>query len=271
MLVVALQFFAGDWWRAMKLARLLADLEQRRRDDVCLLFVRTMECPVTRILDETISRCSDSFHVESLVLRPDTPERRERWGLLGRWPVGANVLWQGAVDYFLRSLDSRWTSLFTVDGGDSVPTCREWLDVLLEDHAKTVEAGLGITGQVGMDGIGRWHVNLNQVVERSFFSARPEVVEMPAGAHLWEPIDMYRAGVFLPACRASTVIRSDWRYVGAKLSDFSVVSKSSAWWHGCKDGNIVDLAREHIVGYVRTRPAPLDLGRASDVVVASSC
>jgi hypothetical protein len=269
MLVVALQYYFGDWWRAMGLARLLADLERRRRDDVCLLFVRTTECPVTRILDETISRCSDSFHVESLVVRPDTPERVARWDKLGRWPVGSNVLWQGAVDYFLRRMDTRWTALFTVDGGDSVPTCREWLDVLLEDHSKTVAEGLGVTGQVGVDGLGRWHVNLNHVTERSFLEAHPEVLEMPSGTHLWEPIDMYRASVFLPACRASTVIRSDWRYVGVSPSDFLEVSRSSAWWHGCKDGNLVDLAREHVLGGERPRPSPLDLGRATDVVAAA--
>jgi hypothetical protein len=268
MLVVAVQFFTGDWFRAMKLARLLADFEQRRRDDVCLLFVRTTECPATRVLDDVVARCSEVFHVESLVVRPDTPERRERWGLLGRWPVGANVLWQGAVEYFLHRMDSRWSTLFTVDGGDSVPTCREWLDVLLEDHAKTVAAGLGVTGQVGMDGIGRWHVNLNQVVERTFLNAHPEVVEMPVGVHLWEPIDMYRAGVFLPECRASTVIRSDWRYVGASLSDFTEVSRNSAWWHGCKDGNFVDLAREYVFGGGGPRSRPLDLGRATDFVAS---
>jgi hypothetical protein len=263
MLVVALQFFSGDWFRAAKLARLLADVEQRRRDDVCLLFVRTTECPATRLLDETVARCSEVFHVESLVVRPDTLERQERWDRLGRWPVGPNVLWTGAVEYFLRSMGPQWSTLFTVDGGDSVPLLRDWIDVLVADHARTVRAGLGVTGWVGKDGLGRWHVNLNLVAERTFLEAHGELLVMPAGEHVSEPIDMYHADVFMPACRVSTVVRSDWRYVGARRADLEAVAAQSAWWHGCKDGNLVDLAREYVFGGERTRPVVLDLGRAT--------
>jgi hypothetical protein len=273
MLVIALQFFTGDWWRAMKLARFLADLERRRRDDVCLLFVRTIECPVTRVLESAITRCSEVFHVESLVVRPDTPERVERWDRLGRWPVGPNVLWTGAVEYFLRDMGPQWTTLFTVDGGDSVPLHRDWVDVLCEDHARTVREGLGITGWVGRDGLGRWHVNLNLLAERSFLEAHQgELLEMPAGEHVCEPIDMYRAGLFLSACRASTVVRSDWRYVGARQSDLAAVAGQSAWWHGCRDGDLVDLARVHVLGEDRPRPEVLDLGRATNLAAgATSC
>jgi hypothetical protein len=267
MLVIALQFYTGDWFRAMKLARLLADLESRRRDDVCLLFVRTTECPATRLLDDVIARCSEVFHVESLVIRPDIPERRERWDRLGRWPVGPNVLWTGAVEYFLRGMGPQWTTLFTVDGGDSVPLHRDWVDVLREDHARTVRDGLGVTGWVGMDGLGRWHVNLNLVAERSFLEAHQgELLEMPAGEHVCEPVDMYYAGVFLSSCRASTVVRNDWRHVGSCRADIEVLAGQSAWWHGCRDGNVVDLARSHVFGAQRPWPEVLDLGRAIDLV-----
>ena len=266
MLVIAVQFYSGDWLRAVSLARLLADLEQRRRDDVCLLFVRTTECPETRVLDDVIARCAEVFHVESLVVRPDTPERRERWDRLGKWPVGPNVLWTGAVDYFLRCMGPQWTSLFTVDGGDSAPLHRDWVDVLREDHARTVRQGLGVTGWVSMDGLGRWHVNLNLVAERSFLEGHPELLEMPAGKDVYEPVDMYRAASFLGTCRASTVVRSDWRYSGARRSDLEAVSGQSAWWHGCRVGNLVDLARGHVLGEERSLPVPLDLGSALDLV-----
>jgi hypothetical protein len=263
MLVIALQFYVGDWYKSMKLARLLAALERRRRDDVCLLFVRTSECPSTRYLDDTVARCSEVFHVESLVIGPDTLERRERWDRLSRWPVGPNVLWTGAVEHFLRVMDPRWTTLFTVDGGDSVPLHRDWVDVLCDDHARTVRDGLGVTGWVSKDGLGRWHVNLNLVAERSFLAAHGALLEMPTGMHVSEPIDMYHDGLFLSACRASTVIRSDWRYVGASQSDLEEVSRQSVWWHGCRDGNVVDLAREHVLCEKTPRPSVLDLGRAT--------
>jgi hypothetical protein len=273
MLVIALQFYVGDWYKSMKLARLLADLERRRRDDVCLLFVRTTECPASRYLNETVARCSEVFHVESLVVRSDTPERRERWGRLGTWPVGPNVLWTGAVEYFLRSMGSRWATLFTVDGGDSVPLHRDWADILVGDHAETVRGGLGITGWVGRDGLARWHVNLNLLASRSFLEANHgELLAMPAGEHLHEPVDMYHADLFLSACRASTVVRNDWRRAGARRAELEAVAGQSAWWHGCKDGNVIDLARAHVLGADRPRPEVLDLGRATDLAAgASSC
>lgn len=264
-MVVALQFYSRDWWRAAKLARLLADLEQRRRDDVCLLFVRTTECPATRYLEDTIARCAEVFHVESLVIHPDTEARRERWGQLALavWPVGCNVLWAGAAEYVLRGTSAQWTTVFFVDGGDGAPLHRNWVDLALSDHYKTLRAGLSVTGSVLQDGCGRWHVNGNVLVEKSFLDANPEVLVMPGDRVGW---DVHHASSFLPECRASTLVHCDWRQVGARAGKFPEVAAHSAWWHGCKDGNFVDLAREYVLGGARPRPAVLDLGRASDVV-----
>ena len=39
MLVVALQFYTGDWYMATKLARLFVGLEDQRRDDVGYQYV----------------------------------------------------------------------------------------------------------------------------------------------------------------------------------------------------------------------------------------
>jgi hypothetical protein len=269
MLVIAVQFYSRDWWRAMKLLRLLADAEKRRRDDACLLLVRTTECPVTRYLDDMVSRCSEVFHVESLVLRPDTEARRARWDELDHWPVGCNVLWAGAAEYFLRDMGSQWSTIFFVDGGDGVPLHREWVDVFVEDHARTLRAGQSVTGAVFRDGLGRWHANGNVVVERSFLKSHPEVLAMPEGREAW---DVHHAPSVLPGCRASSIVCCGWRQVGARAEYFPEASKHSAWWHGCKDGNFVDLARAHVLGEDRPRPEILDFGRAADLAAgASSC
>lgn len=269
MLVVALQFYTGDWYRAMKLAELMRSLESRRRRDVALLFVRTTELHAGRFIDEEIARCSEIFPTESVVLGPDTPERRERWGSLSKWPVGCNVLWQGTVDHFLDRMDPRWTSIFTVDGGDSAPVCRDWLDVLVEDHGRTLVAGKQVTGWVSRDGFGRWHANLNCVYERSFFAQYPEVREMPAGADTYEPIDMYRREAILSACRASSSIFSSWRTMGVGPAHFAKVAEKSAWWHGCKDGDFVEKARGFVSSLPRGyRPAVEDLGPASAMSAA---
>jgi hypothetical protein len=165
-------------------------------------------------------------------------------------------------------MGSQWTAIFTVDGGDSVPLHRDWVDILIEDHSRTVGAGLGITGWVSRDGLGRWHVNLNLVAERSFLEAHAELLAMPGGKYVYETIDTYWAGVFMASGRASTVIRSDWRYSGVSQSVLEALSGQSAWWHGCKDGNLVDLARAHVLGEERARPVIRDLGTASDLAGA---
>lgn len=253
----------------MKLARLLADVEARRRDDVCLLFVRTTECPVTRLLDDVIARCSEVFHVESLVIRPDTEARRARWGDLATWPVGCNVLWAGAAEYFLRMAE-HWTTIFFVDGGDGVPLHREWVDVAVEDHARTLRAGLSVTGAVFRDGVGRWHANGNVFVERSFLQAHPEVLAMPEPREAW---DVYYAPSVMPECRASTVVCCGWRQVGVHLGHFPAAAEHSAWWHGNKDGNFVDLARDYLLGGMSPqgpRPEVQDLGRASDLAAGAT-
>ena len=259
MLVVALQFYTGDWYRSMKLARLLADLEDGRRDDVALVFVRTTECPGGSIVSDVVRRCSEVFHVEEVVIRPDTPARRARWGELDKWPVGCNVLWQGAAEHFL-AMDSRWTSLLTVDGGDGVPLHRKWVDLLVEDHGRTVAAGLQVTGHVRMDGFGKWHVNGNLVLERSFFADHPEVLLMPEPR---EPWDMYYREVVLPASRGSSALRCDWKLVGLRPERFAEVARESAWWHGYKDGNFVEMAREFIMGGSHPSPVLVDWGRGS--------
>lgn len=264
MLVVALQFYTGDWYKAMKLARLLADLEERRRENVTLVFVRTSECTGAKVIGEVVRRCSEVFFSEELVIYPDTPARRARWEHLNQWPVGPNVLLQGAVEHFL-GMDPRWTTFFSVDGGDSVPLHRDWLDILLADHQGTVDAGLQVTGNVRRDGLGRWHVNGNMVVERSFFAGHPEVAVMPEPR---EPYDMYYAPAYLSAGRGSSVLRCEWQKWGLRPERIAEVARESAWLHGYKDGNLVEMAREFLES---PHPAPVlvDRGRGSDLAVST--
>ena len=263
MLVIALQFYTGDWYKAMKLARLLADLETCKREDVALLFVRTTRCAGDKIITDVMRRCSGVFPVEEVVIRPDTPERRARWNDLSRWPVGCNVLWQGAAEHFLQ-MDSPWTSVFTVDGGDGVPLYRDWIDLLARDHQKTLDSGLLVTGDIRRDGIGRWHVNGNLIIERSFLADHPEVLVMPETLEAW---DTYYSSTYLPVSRGSSAFNCGWRQMGLRPEFFPKVAEKSVWWHGFKDGHFVDLARDFIFnGPAAHCLSVVDRGRASDIM-----
>ena len=263
MLVIALQFYTGDWYRAMKLVKLLADLEERRREDVSLVLVRTTECPGGKVVGEVARRCSEVFDVEELVIRPDTPARRARWGdsTGGRW--GATSCGRGPLSiswpWILagprcssstgvtgsRSTGTGWTSWWRTTGGDS-------------------DAGLQVTGDVFRDGIGRWHVNGNLVLERSFLATHPEVLVMPEPREAW---DTYYAAAYLPVSRCSSVVRCDWKRVGLRREFFPEVARKSAWWHGYKDGHLVDLARKFIFSEPTARfPSVVDRGSALDIM-----
>lgn len=145
---------------------------------------------------------------------------------------------------------------------------RDWIDCLVADHAKTLEAGLSVTGSVFPDGIGRWHVNGNVVMERSFLEACPDVMEMPEEDVAW---DVHQAPLILPHARSSTLVACGWRQVGVRLSHFPSVAEHSAWWHGCKDGNFVDMAREFIFQADRPLPQIEDLGKASSLARVPTC
>ena len=258
MLSIALQFYGGDWYKAMKLARLLADVEQNRRDDIALMFVRTDECPKNGLITETIRRCAEIFQVEDVILHPDTPEHEAKWWALNKWPIGCNILWAGAISHFLKNMDPRWTTIFTVDGGDGVPLHREWANLMIKDHLHTLHSNLEVTGRVFKDGLGRWHANGNMVIERSFVQQHPEVLDMPDDRTAW---DVWHADKILPHCRSSSAVRCDWKVVGLQPDVFPLAAKNAAWWHGYKDGHFVDMARKFIFSGTAA-----DLGNASPTI-----
>lgn len=247
----------------MKLARLLADVELRRRSDVVMMLVRTEDAPGASVARDVLRYCSRSFAVEDLVLRPDTADMRAAWSLQGRWPWGCNLLWAGAVRHFRDHMDMLDSDdVVTLDGGDGVPVHADWIDRISRDHAKTVVAGRSVTGCVFPDSIGRWHVNGNLVLRRSLLRCRPELLELPpldAGTEsAW---DCYHRRILMGECRASSVIRADWKVFGVRSHHLEEVSRSSAWWHGPKDGNLVDLARSHLA-VDRPGPELVDYGPA---------
>jgi len=259
-LVVALQYCHKDWLRAAKLAHLLADVERRRREDVCVLFVRATDVQPSRLMDDAIARCAEVFLVDHLVVRPDEPSRAAQWHNLGEWIAGSNILWTAAVEHIL-AMDPRWRTVFFVDGGDSAPLHRDWVDLLTADHALTVSRGLSVTGAL-RSCRGILHINGNQVVSRSFLEAHPEFTEVPAVCQEW---DVHHAATILPAARVSSVIYGGWRQYGADMLRVGEISAHSAWWHGVKDGVFVDVAREHVLGPERPRPVLVDLGMAIEL------
>lgn len=257
---MALQFCHKDWLRAAKLANLLATLEGSRRGDVALLFVRASDFVENPVMDRVISRCSEVFRVEHVFARPDSPARRSMWPCLREWIEGSNILWTAAVEHVL-GMGPQWGTVFFADGGDGAPMHRDWVNVVVADHAETVRRGLHVTGAL-RDCLGVLHVNGNHVVERSFLAAHPEFLDAPSVSQEW---DVHHAATIVPAARVSSLVYGGWHQFGATPAQVEQVARHSAWWHGCKDGNFVDLVSEHVLADGRRLPEIVDLGPASDL------
>lgn len=258
MLVVAFMFCHRDWLKASRLARLLADLERRRRDDVTLLFVRATDFRENPVMDAAIARCAEVFRVENLIIRPDKPSRLAQWGNLGNWIEGSNIVWSGAVEHVVRNMAPEWSTVFFADGGDGAPVHRDWADILLEDHGRTEAQGLQVTGAL-RECRGIKHVNGNVVMSRSYLCEHPEFQEVPSQC---QEYDVQYVDTFMPAARVSSLIYCGWHQFGADPFQFAAAGEHSVWWHGCKDGDFVDKARAHLFGLERPRPQLVDLGRA---------
>jgi len=86
-ILLALQFWKGDRDQAMRVARLIADLEPRHSDFADFLFVSRFDCEQDL---STVEYVSTKFNTHTFV-------NRHRRGT--GWPHGCNDLWFGTMDH----------------------------------------------------------------------------------------------------------------------------------------------------------------------------
>ena len=258
-MILGLQYCEKDFARSMQLARLLADLEPTYRPDVLLALVRDSSFePQPADVDSVVEHCSAKFPVEQIVL----PQADRGW------PRGPNRQWSGMMEHFAHKRDidhrtqqavgigsrGRYDSIFVFDGGDGVPLHRGWIDLLLAEHARTIERGKLVTGTIGIDNTNRFHINGNVILETEIWHRLPELHECP-DHDAW---DCYHFQTFYPHASLSSIIRNDWRYPKKPTREvLSEIAQSSAWWHGCKDENLCDVARSHLLDHPPDPPPVL--------------
>ncbi len=121
-LVIALQYHEADQPQAMRLAKMIADIEPVYRDDVEFVFVHRFDC-----------NPPDRDHPSVVAIRSRFPfhayRTHTRW--IG-WPAGPNAM---AMD-FLRYIGVIAKDLWPRCGvlliePDCVPLSRHWLDTLI--------------------------------------------------------------------------------------------------------------------------------------------
>ena len=159
-LVLCLQFYHGDRARAMRLARLIADIEPVRREDVEFMFVPRFDCEV----DETfVSLVEQKF--KCAFFRTHT-----QWQ---GWPAGPNGMIRDLLLEGQRRVAKGWLgatdSLLLIEP-DCVPVTPDWLNVLIAEWQLALSADKWMMGTWRMSGGAMGHVNGNCIVRPDFAS-----------------------------------------------------------------------------------------------------
>jgi hypothetical protein len=241
--IVALMCCEVDLDRTMSLARLLADVEPAPRTDVHLALVCQPGTPRTSLVDRTVRHCARRFDVDVVTSPLGAPG----------YPEGCTALWTGTMRYYSGSRECRGshTSVLTLDGGDGVPLHRNWLDLMLGEHRRTLALGKLITGSPYYLGGCPLHVNPNAVFELSVLGRTKLATDVPrSDGTLLTNFDVYHRKEMLANASLSSVVRTDWRGAGNEVSVELMrrYAASAVWLHGYKDEDLYWVARRHLFG-----------------------
>lgn len=231
-LAIAIQFWEGDKTKALALAKLLADIEPERRDDVALIFAQRFDVQMSADIYHAQQYCARKFpifHISS---------EREQTG----HPNGCYGLWAGTAEQCYRHYCRTWPyhSVFFCEA-DGAPLRRDWIDLLKRRHAETLAAGKRITGHIVpenkhccrlVDGTLLMHISC-WADHPSLHTCRRDVA--------W---DVFHAQTLLSEAIDNRAIVGKYGMRRMTRDLFEHLGKSSAWVSGIKDGSAMALARE---------------------------
>ena len=186
--ILALQYHYSDRDQAIRLAKLIADIEPARRDDVGLLFVNRFDSEPMD--NKTI------FHVLQKMPVFSYQTETKRVG----WPDGCNAM---AIDTLKRvahgmTHNEQWKE---VEGvlllePDCIPTAHGWIDMIVKEWMAAQVGGNLLMGTWRDGGGPLGHINGNMVVN-PFFANLYDLDHLPDGL-AWD-------------CAISLQVHKDWR------------------------------------------------------------
>jgi hypothetical protein len=250
---VAIQFWDGDRQDALRLARLLADMEPAFREDVTLVLARRFDVEMTADIWDTGLHCGKKFRVMHIC------SKREGVG----HPDGSYALWAGTMDALCNEYyggRSQFDSVLTVEA-DGCPVAADWIDRLRSEHALAMAAGRRAIGAVvdqttvvferpGPDWRpgaraersialrGGRHVNGTLLAHLSMWSDRQSLHQTPPG-HAW---DLFHAPVLLQETQATPLIWNPYGTTCWSRTTLEVLGRQSAWLANCKDHSAIEWA-----------------------------
>ncbi len=237
-ILLVLQYWKGDQKQAMKLAKLIADLQPSKSTIADFLFVGRFDCPHDM---EAINYVSKKFNVYHWI------SKRRGTG----WPNGCNELWFGALEWVQSMMADHkipaYKAVFTFEA-DGVPLSPNWINQFSADWdaeskkhetfvfgAYLTAPGPHINGNCMLSGHPAF---LNWVVRK--------IGGAPANAG-WDYV-MYRDFKKWGA-RAYPKLVSYWGTKTFSEEGFRIqLERGTAWLHGVKDDSLLDMARRKFLG-----------------------
>lgn len=228
-ILLALQFWHGDAAQAMKVARLIADLEPAMSERADFLFISRFD---TSQNQATVKHVSRKFHTFTHV--------NQRRGV--GWPSGCNDLFFGTMDwvYTFREANKvpNYKAVMLLES-DSCPLHSGWIQQMSEgwDRAKA-----NVYGPLLSNGP---HINGNCMMscEPNFLRwiAREKGGCSPAGG--WDYI-LYHEFKKRGAANAPGM-RSWWRCANVTQPTYETLLQQGVYFlHGCKDDSLLNLVRQ---------------------------
>jgi|SRR5215469_641803 len=232
MISLCLQCCPLDLQQTFELAKLICDIEHKRREHGEFFLVYRKDCPLWIAKEfEHLTRSKFERVAARMARNHDTG-----------WPGGANML---AASAFIEMSLLRREGIcqntgFLLFEPDCVPMATDWLDQLSFEWDRVMAEGKEAFGHwhdLGPDGL---HMNGNAVFRTTFFDEHPTWI-VGAGTQGW---DYFFRDRFLPISRDSNLIFQHWNRHGITMQEFEGMLKNGehpVFFHGIKTPD----ARQH--------------------------
>lgn len=243
-LALVLQFYSGDGTKehpgdkpqALALAKLIADIEVERREDVLFVFARALDTPLDEELYEAgmyVGQKMPVMHLQSKVQSGDG------------YPGECYELWASAVqqltNWYYQQGIGKLENLLMMEA-DAAPMSKDWIDRLKRAHQETLDMGKRVTGPCMR--YPNHHVNGTMIVHASLWPDRPSLHRCPPKMG-W---DCFHGHVMLAeANQASQIIRDEYGMAGMSDSVWMTIGREAALVTSVKDGLHQHWSRRNLV------------------------
>lgn len=239
-LLIALQFWEGDKAMAMKVARLIADLETRHSDRADFLFSSRFD---TGHDPQTVQYVNRRFNTTTHICK--------NWRGTG-WPFGCNQVWLGTHDFIYDQMNAKkmpdYKAILTLEA-DACPLRPDWIARLSDAWDKANVKCLGALISPGPHSTGGKHINGNALVSGDL-TFLYTLTRRIGGCNPGGGYDYLLAPFFMKEGWANCpLIRSHW-HAPTATDDFldRLVKEEACHLHGIKDESVHKYVRKKYLG-----------------------